>query len=896
LAELPSGTVTFLFTDLEGSTRLWEQHPEAMSSALARHDQIIGDAIASHGGHVVKMRGDGFHAVFGTAADAMHAAMEAQRALTAESWGATGPLLVRTGLHTGEAEQRDGDYFGTAVNRAARVMTVAHGGQILCSRVTAEVAGDAFPVRSLGEHRLRDLGAAEELFQVGDGVFPPLRSLDTVPTNLPVARTDLIGRSDEVAALSALVTGEQLVTLTGVGGVGKTRLALGVAASIATEFPDGCWLVELAPITGDDEVVNAVAASVRSPTTGPEALAAYLADRRVLVLLDNCEHVLDATARLVDVVLASAPDVHVLITSREPLGLEGEQVRRVRSLDLPDSGALPDRAQATAAVQLFIERAGAIAEGFAVDAGNVAAVVEICRRLDGIPLALELAAARVGSMPPVEIARRLDERFRLLGGGSRRTQERHRTLFAAVSWSYDLLTDHEKAVFRRLAVFPGSFRLEAAEAVAAAGEGDVVDCVSRLVDRSLVLYEPGTGRYRLLETLRQFGVDRLAEAGETDATRARHAGHFLALAEHLSPLLDGVAYDDAAVTIAPELENLRSTAEWCVDTGQWRALAGMCRHLWYFITQSAPVDGVAWYHQFLGHPDALDDQLVADALGELAFLEVYNLADYGAADALSRWSRELADTKHLHESQAAWVAAGLVASFGGDPDAALSAAERALVVAEARGDERMALAGLLMQPPSLALLGEYDRATVVAHEMLLRAKRYGKPTMISAAVVVTAGLYAWSLDEPDFETCLDVLEREHVGHSGGEVGAMWLDLIRAYARLGLNQPGAIGDFAAVARAADRLDAPHVLDRALRGVAVMAAEAGFETPARALVAYAENTLVWYQTGEFGQEWIEARLERALDAPPRTPAPRGLHRTEIMAIVDDVAAALAPPLPG
>ena len=569
-------------------------------------------------------------------------------------------------------------------------------------------------------------------------------------------------------------------------------------------------------------------------------------------------------------------------------------MRRVRSLDLPDEGAPPGEARATAAVQLFAERAGAAAEGFVVDAGNVAAVIEICRSLDGIPLALELAAARVGSMPPVEIARRLDERFRLLGGGSRRTQERHRTLFAAVSWSYDLLTEYEKSVFRRLAVFPGSFSLEAAEAVADSEHGDVVDCVSRLVDRSLIVYEPGGGRYRLLETLRQFGVDRLAETGETDATRVRHAGYFLPLAERLAPLLDGEMYDDAALTVAPELENLRSTAEWCVDTGQWRALAEMCRHLWYFITQSAPVDGVAWYHQFLGHPDALDDQLVADALSELAFLEVYNLADYDAADALSRWSRQLADEKHLHAPQAAWVATGLIASFRGDLAAALSAAERALVAAEARGDERMALAALLMQPPSLALLGEYDRATVIANEMLQRAKRYGQPTMISAAVGITAGLYAGSLGEPDYETCLDILEREHVGHSGGEVGAMWLGLIRADARLGLNHPDALDDYAAVARAADRLAAPHLLERALWGVAVIAAEAGLDGPARALVAYAENDLLSYRTGEFGQEWIQARLDLALDAPPGAPSPRGLHRSEIMATVKDVEAALAPQL--
>jgi predicted ATPase/class 3 adenylate cyclase len=896
VADLPSGTVTFLFTDLEGSSRLWEEHPDAMQDALACHDEILRESVESRAGFVVKTMGDGFHAAFATAGDALSAAIDAQRALAAEGWDATGPLLVRMGLLTGEAQQRDGDFFGSAVNRAARVMAVAHGGQILCSRVTVDVAGGVFPVRSLGEHRLRDLGAPEELFQVGGGVFPPLQSVDVVPTNLPVVRTELIGRSDDVATLSELVRREQLVTLTGVGGVGKTRLALGVAASVAVEFADGCWLVELPPVTGGDEVVNAVAASVRSPTTGLDGLAAYLADRRVLVVLDNCEHVLDAAAQLVDVVLASAPDVHVVVTSREPLGLDGEQVRRVRSLDLPDAGGLLEEVRAAAAVRLFAERAMAAAGSFVVDAGNAAPVVEICRHLDGIPLAIELAAARVRSMPPVEIARRLDERFRLLGGGSRRAQERHRTLFAAVSWSYEMLTEDEGVTFRRLAVFPASFDLAAAEAVAGADNSAVVDRVSRLVDRSLVDYEPGTGRYRLLETLRQFGADRLAEAGETEATRARHAGYFLALTQRYGPLLDGAAYDDAAPAVGLELDNLRATADWCVEAGRWEALAAMCRSLWYFITQSAPVDGVAWYHQFLGHADALDDQLVADALGELAFLEVYNFADYDAADALSRWSRELADAKTLHEPAAAWVATGLIAALRGDLGGAVSTVERGLVSAEARGDEKMALTALMMQPFQLAQLGDYDRASDVANEVLRRAKRYGHPTMISAAVNVTAGLYAWLPGEPDFVTCLEILERERVGHSGGEVGAMWLDLTRAHARLGLKQPGAVEDFAAVARAADRLNAPHVLDQALRALAVVAAEAGLETSAHALVAYAETNLLPYRTGEDVPYSNQARLDRALAAPPELPTPPGAHRSEIMALVNELESMLTRDGPG
>ncbi len=657
MAELPSGTVTFLFTDLEGSTRMWQEHPDAMQPALARHDEVIGGAIVAHGGHVVKTTGDGFHAAFATAADALDAALDLQQELAAEPWAATGPLLVRVGLHTGETQERDGDYYGTAVNRAARVMAVAHGGQILCSRATVEVAGEAFPVRSLGEHRLRDLGAPQELFQVGDGRFPPLQSVDVVPTNLPTVRTELIGRSDEFRAITDLVVREQLVTLTGVGGVGKTRLALGVAAGVATEFADGCWFVELAPVSGGDEVVTVVAASMQVPMTDLGALATYLADRRMLVVLDNCEHVLDAAAELVDEVLARAPDVHVVVTSREPLGLDGEQVRRVQSLALPDAEALLDAARGTASVRLFVERAAAVADGFVLDDDNVEAVVDICRHLDGIPLAIELAAARVRAMAPTEIASRLDERFRLLAGGSRRAQERHRTLLATVAWSHDLLTEPEKRVFRRLSVFPASFDLAAADAVAADTDADVIECVLRLVDRSLVVYEPEANRYRLLETLRQFGADRLTEAGETEEIRRRHAAWFLALTDRLGPGLDDSRFVATRSALLADLDNLRSTADWCVESGSWTELATMCERIFYFLTQDAPVDGAAWLEQVLEHSSQVEPRVVVDALGWLAWLQTMNFGAFATAEELAARSASLADQHEIVGSQWAWLAA-----------------------------------------------------------------------------------------------------------------------------------------------------------------------------------------------------------------------------------------------
>ena len=677
----PSGTVTFLFTDIEGSTQLWESVPDAMRSALERHDALVRAAIEAHGGYVVKTTGDGAHAAFGRAGDALAAAVAMQEALSAEPWPEGATVRVRIGVHTGETSERDGDYFGPAVNRAARLMAVAHGGQVVCSQQTAGLAGDVASLRSLGEHRLRDLGAAEQVFQVGDGVFPPLRSVDAVPTNLPTVRTELIGRTDDVTALMELVERERLVTLTGVGGVGKTRLALGVAAALAAGFSDGCWLVELSPVADGDEVLKTVAAAIRAPATTLDALVDYLADRRVLIVLDNCEHVLDAAADLVDAIAVAAADVHVLVTSREPLGLDGEQVRRVHSLALPPAEAAPAEAEASAAVRLFAERAAAVSDTFTIDGGNVAAVVEICRHLDGIPLAIELAAARVRAMAPAEIARRLDERFRLLAGGSRRSQERHRTLLATVSWSHDLLTDDEKITFRRLAVFPASFDLTAAEAVAGDGAVDVVDCVLRLVDRSLVMYEPDQDRYRLLETLRQYGADRLAEAGETDEIRERHARYFLAFVERVEPQLNDARYAAAYAVFATELDNLRATADWLVESALWVELADICEQLWEYLHQAAPVDGAGWYQYVVNHQSALDQQAAIDALGHAAWSQVMALGNFALGVELAEQSAALAAENHLPESQWAWAARASVATYTGDHVEAVRCAELALVAA-----------------------------------------------------------------------------------------------------------------------------------------------------------------------------------------------------------------------
>ena len=892
MAELPTGTVTFLFTDLESSTRLWEEHPEAMRAASARHDGILRGAVEAAGGQVVKTTGDGFHAVFAAAEDAVKAAVEAQRGLSREAWSGTGPLRVRMGLHTGTAQYRSGDYFGSTLNRAARLMSVAHGGQTVVSLATGELVRDRLPAAvtlvDLGEHRLRDLSRPERVFQVGEGVFPPLRSVDAVPTNLPTVRTELIGRTDDVTTLMALVEGQRCVTLTGVGGVGKTRLALGVAAALAAGFADGCWLVELAPVTGGDEVVKVVAAAMRSPVTDIDALATYLSERRVLIVLDNCEHVLDAVAELVDTITA-APDVHVLVTSREPLGLEGEQVRRVQSLDVPDLQAPVDEARSVAAVRLFTERAAAASGGFTLDADNVAPVVEICRHLDGIPLAIELAAARVRAMPPEEIARRLDERFRLLAGGSRRAQERHRTLLATVSWSHDLLSEDERITFRRLSVFPASFDLAAAEAVAGHGVADVVNDVLHLVDRSLVVYEPNRGRYRLLETLRQYGADRLTEAGETDDTRERHADYFLGLAERLAPELADARYPAAHATLVADLDNLRAVAEWCNEGGRWTDLARMAHELWIFLMQAAAVDGASWLQQLIEHPDDLDPQTLADALAEMAYLAAVNLADYPNAFALAERSLSVTDRDNVLPAPWAWLAKTLATFWTAPEPEGLHACERALAVAEARHDESSAIIAIGQLANWYTMLGDSESGARASAEALRRAEQSGHPPSVQSGVVLAATNCVFT-GAPDFNASLAILARHDTGPSVDNLIAMWLDIIWGATLVGLHRTDAITRLIRGIDIADRQGAPSALDLALRLLAIAVADAGHRPEAATLLGYCDAHLGQHRFQSPVYQWVWTRLNDALagttDRAVHEAAGAASTRRTIMALVTRV----------
>jgi predicted ATPase/class 3 adenylate cyclase len=584
MAELPTGTVTFLFTDVEGSTRLWEEQREAMQSALARHDVIVRAAIEAHQGRVVKTTGDGFHGAFATASDAVEAAIAAQLGLADESWAETGPLRVRIGIHSGRAELRDGDYYGPAVNRAARLMSSAHGGQIVVSLVTEELIRDgAVELVDLGEHALRDLARPERLFQVAhpglERDFARLSAMDAFPGNLPVQSTSFVGRDLELVGVAKALAESRLVTLTGVGGVGKTRLALQVAAEVLPRFAEGAWLCELA--TASDEVLmfqtvaDALGVLQREGLSMADSVVEYLRDRELLVVLDNCEHLLSDAAWLVSELLQRCPRVRILATSREGLGVIGEQLVALASLPVPRSQTDPDVLASADAVRLFADRAAAARSGFTLGPGNVVPVAEICRRLDGMPLAIELAAARVTAMRPAEIAAHLDERFRLLTGGRRSRVERHQTLRATVEWSYSLLEPAERLVFDRLGVFVGSFDAAAAQAVVADDDldsWDVLDALAGLVEKSMILAgdpddtdDGSNSRYRLLETLRAFAREQLEDREETDHWRRRHADYYADWCEHAGPELVGPREQSWARRVEEELDNIWAALRWGLD-------------------------------------------------------------------------------------------------------------------------------------------------------------------------------------------------------------------------------------------------------------------------------------------------------------------------------------------
>ncbi len=752
----PSGTVTFLFTDVEGSTRLWQHDETAMRSALERHDAILRSAIDAHGGYVFSTGGDGLGAAFTRAGDGLAAALEAQRRLNAEQWPGGAALRVRMGLHTGEAAERDGDYFGTAVNRAARLMDVAHGGQVLCSAATAGLVDAEVALVDLGEHRLRDLDRPMRVFQLGGGSFGVLRSLDAFPGNLPRQLSSFVGRDREMAKVVAALAEVPVVTLTGVGGVGKSRLAVQAAAEALPRYRDGAWLVELAPVRDGGQVADAVLGAFSlTPMAGVapiETLKEFLRHKQLVLVVDNCEHLIGAVAELVSAVVESCRGIAILATSREGLAVDGERVIPVPSLGAPRADEGADAVGASEAVRLFVDRAVAVDPDFAITATNAAAVATICRRLDGITLAVELAAARVPSMTPAELAVRLDRRFQVLAGGRRGSVERHQTLRAAIDWSFDLLSVAQQRLLTRLMVFAGGCTLEAAEAVCAGGPvvaDEVWDLLAGLVARSLVVadHDGAVTRYRLLETIRQYGEDHL-DPDEIEALRAGHAEHFAQLADGF----DAHAYGPEQLTwsrrVVAESENLVAAMNWAVDTDN----ADVALRIGAKITSSVQLGrGVT----ILAEPaltlsSAPDHPLYALALAKSA-IEAGTSGDRRFVE--ERCALALDAEKRLGNPSSgrveAWVQGALI-----NLEATLGRFEEAAAHAFRCGE--VALANGLVADATIGFLsfatysvGIADGATVTdtAQRAVSLARQSGMPTLIALSLQVLASALADT--EPD---------------------------------------------------------------------------------------------------------------------------------------------------
>jgi predicted ATPase/class 3 adenylate cyclase len=771
--DLPTGTVTFLLTDIEGSTRLWETAPDAMEKALQRHNRLVTGAIEGHGGVVVTSRGEGdsFFACFGSAVAAVEAAGDCQRRLNAEAWPAAAALRVRMGLHTGEAHVRDGDYVEHAsINRCARVKTAAHGGQVLITQTTRDLVdgrlGSGLGLRRLGTFRLRDLSEPELIYQLMHADLPA----DFAPPatvhvgNIPVQVTSFVGRDGELRAVARALDQSRLVTLTGVGGVGKTRLALEAAGQVLPRFSDGAWLCELAPIRDaagvDDVVAAAISVTARAGQSTREALVEFLRSRQLLLVLDNCEHLLDGAAALAAALARSCEQLVILSTSREGLGIDGEWLVPVPPLRVP--GADADLAAITEAeaVRLFAERAAAVKPEFAVGAENAAAVAAVVRRLDGIALAIELAAARVSAMTPVELARRLERNFALLTGGRRGEEAHHQTLRATIDWSFHLLTEPEQWLLCRLAVFAGGATPEAAEAVCG-GQGidpdTVFELLADLVARSLLVAEehgPET-RYRLLETIRQYGEERLDDGGEIERWRDRHADYYAGLL----PRLREHAHDPRAevfwaVRLSAEQDNLLAAWSWAIGTGNvdvaFSILAGFApSEVWH--TYPLLLDGEAALQlpgaaQHPGYPLAL----------AVSALFASNRADVRGAEELCDQAIEASGhllTPDWRVEEAICAARQNIAITTGAFAEAARFAERAAGIARAAGDLADTSVQLAMAVACHFLAGQAPSAVPLAQEALALARRLGAPALIASALL-EVGAAVVQTDPEQARVCL----------------------------------------------------------------------------------------------------------------------------------------------
>ncbi len=740
-----SAFTTYLFTDIEGSTGLWESAPERMSAALASHDTVARRCVTAHRGTYVKSTGDGMHAVFADPLDAVRAAVAMQLALADASATDGVALSVRSGLHAGVDTRRDNDFFGNAVNRAARVMSIAHGGQILLSQAVEKLIRERLPpefsLQDLGAVRLRGLAQAEYVYQVVHPrlrqVFPPLRMLEATPNNLPQQLTSLIGRDDDIAAGKRLIDNDRMLTLLGIGGIGKSRLSLAIAADLLDSFADGVWFVELAPVTDARLVPQAIAsvlgAREQQGRQMRDALVEFIRDRQLLLVLDNCEHLVQACAQIARDLLEAGPKIKILTSSRERLNVRGEKIYMLEPLAVatPEQKLTTEAIAQLAAVQLFADRARAVNPDFAVTDDNALAVVEICHRLDGIPLAIELAAARMRAMSVHSIAERLDDRFRLLRGGDRTALPRQQTLRALIDWSHDLLEAGQQMLFRRLAVFAGGFTLEAAEAIGECTdiqESAVLEILTDLVEKSLVRVDTERERYRMLETVREYAADRLEASGEDQSIRKRHLEHYLQFAEALQPRLTGPEQGYALARLDLDRENIAAAHAWCGKVGgggeaDLRLVRAISRYC------------------FMRGLLAMGLQLMLDALARPES-QVRSLARCqalsGAGQFAIRMGREDESLRYLDESLAIARELGakeriemvlqplaMLKLGRGETDNALALLEEALDMARGMGAKREVAAALSALVQVHRVRGAFDSAVLLCEESLGLARELG---------------------------------------------------------------------------------------------------------------------------------------------------------------------------
>ena len=809
-APLPTGSVTFLFTDIEGSTARWEEDAVTMEIAQDTSRRLIGAAVDLHHGVVFKVVGDGVYAAFESAPDALAAAADAQLSLGEEDWGPDAALRIRMAVHTGTAFPGEGDYLGPPLNRCARLLDAGHGGQILVSATTAGlVSGTLLRGRELlglGSFQLAGLPAAEEIYQLsGSGLerdFPILRAPTAARTNLPSSRSSFVGRTATLNEIRATLRQARLVTLLGAGGTGKTRLALEVGKQMLDHFPDGVWLVELASIGDPELVVAAVAQSLgvaRRPTESlTESVLDHLRDRSLLMILDNCEHVIETAAAFADTALRNAPGLTMLATSREGLGAEGEQRWPIPPMRVPPMNATPEEQLDSEAVRLFADRANQARADFSVDSSNAAAVAQICRDLDGIPLAIELGAARLKTLSLADLAARLEDRFTLLTGGARTSLPRHQTLRAVVDWSYELLDSDERSLFSALSVFAGGFTLEAAEAVAEP-DLEVLDLLDHLVDKSLVIADiedGGEARYRMLETLRRYAEKALIDRYEADTVAARHVSYFLGLAEEARLKLRGP--DPGWYSrLDQEHDNLRKALGWALGS---------------------------------------DDQQEAAAGLAVALREFWQVR--GHWREAQRWlDLSLEKAEHLPTNVRGRLdhAAGVISAMRRDYRRAFPHLEAALVAFRNTGDPNDTANALFDLAQAVARHGDYEKAKELLSEGRRLYQANGNETGVAEADCVLAQVAVF---RDDLQTAaLHGREaQERFERAGDQYGEAWVLSVlgeRAYADDDLDEAEKL--FRKAATLAEEIGIPQFVANGLQGLGDVEAARGRYRNAERLLA-------------------------------------------------------------